>query len=460
MGRLVRELTLVLSFLRRGGGPRAALIAGCSALVSGLLLVALTVVLLTVRSSTEAELLSNLVTDGGVRPGYVFALLLICIAPLALLRQVVRLGTAARERRLAGLRLAGATPAEVRRMAALEVGLPALVGGLAGYVVFAVLRLLFGGFPASRGMLILDSPARRELRLVPVTVGPDWWHVLVVAVAVGVMGALAGAFASRSLVISPLGVSRRTARTAPRPWGLLFLALAAALWEPSMSSTNVLVPFALVGSVIAGLLLLAPWVAYWAARWMASRARRLHVVLAARRLVHDARPAGRAAAAVGAITLVAGAGGALLAELPSASGGDFGHVEAMYTVPMVAGGVVLLAALVLVVFSMTVHGVETLMDRKRSIASLSAMGISNDELERVQRWEVGLVALPMAVIGLLVGSAPFIAYLTINQRGYAWIPVVVDVVTLGVVVIAIRASTRLTRVWLTRAAAPANLRTQ
>lgn len=455
------QVTLMVTFLRRGGGPRAVLIAGSTALVSGLLLVALTVVLFTWRPSPDAELLGNLVRDSGVRGGYVFALLLICIAPLALLRQVVRLGTATRERRLAALRLAGATPSDVRRMGALEVGIPALLGGLTGYVVFAALRLVFGGQAVVEGGMVFDSSVRRELRVVPVTVAPAWWQVLLVALGVGLVGALVGSLGSRSMVVSPFGVSRRMPHTAPRPWGLLFVALAAALWREAAASTaNEVLPFVLVASVVAAILLLAPWVAYLVARAVAVRARRLHVLVAARRLVHDARPAGRAAAAIGAIGLVAGAGGALLADLPSTQGGGFAQVDAMYMVPVALSGVVLLVALVLIVFSMTVHGVEALMERKRSIAALGALGASTQELERVQRWEIGLVALPMAVLGTLAGSAPWVVYLSYDHPSYAWIPMIVDLLTVAMVVAAIYASSLLTRPWLARALGATNLRTE
>ncbi len=219
------------SFLRGGGGPRALLIAACTALVSGLLLVALTVILYGLSPSPEREQVSDLVADGGVRGGYVFALLLICVAPLALLRQVVRLGTATREQRLAALRLAGATPGEVRRLGALEVGLPALVGGLLGYVVFGVLAWLFGGTGGGASGYVADSEVARQLRLVPVSVDPAWWQVLLVALGVALIGVLAGATASRSLLISPLGVSRRAPRSAPRPWGALLLVLAVPLFH-------------------------------------------------------------------------------------------------------------------------------------------------------------------------------------------------------------------------------------
>jgi hypothetical protein len=451
------DLRLVMSFLRRGSGARALLVAGCTALVAGLLLVALTVVLFGANSSREQ--VSGLVEDGGVRGGYVFALLLICLAPLTLLRQVVRLGSATREQRLAALRMAGATPADVRRLGSLEVGLPSLLGGFLGYLVFAFLRAILGGTSGASG----DSELARQLRLVPVTVHPSWWQVVLIAVAVGLIGAVAGATTSRSLLISPLGVSRRAPRTAPRPWAALLLVLAALLLvggtRTSGEALADLYVFGFVTSVLLGLLGLAPWVAYRTARVVAERCSSGPVLIAARRLATDARPAGRAAAAVGAIALVAGAGGSLLADLPSTNeGSGFGGVDPFYTVPMALIGVVLLAALVLVVLSMTVHSVESLMDHRRSVASLAVMGASTEELSRAQRWEVGLVAVPMAVIGVTLGSWPF-GFLFEASNRYAWIPVLVDAVTVVLVCLSVEASTRLTRPWLARAAAPDSLRT-
>jgi hypothetical protein len=461
-GRVRTEMELLVAFLRRGGRPRAVLIAGCTSLVSGLMLVALSVILFSGSSSAEPELVSDLVAQGDLRGGYVFALLLICVAPLALLRQVVRLGTATREQRLAALRLAGATPGEVRRMGAAEVGLPALAGGLLGYLVFVVLRLLFGGsVPDGVSYGVAESEVARQLALVPSTVDLAWWHVVVVAVGVGLIGMLAGASASRSLVISPLGVSRRAPRSAPRPWGVLLLVLAVPLFRLSVSSTSSdLYALAFVATLVVGLLALAPWLAYLVGRAVAGRANSVAVLIAGRRLTTDARSAGRAAAAVGAIALVAGGGGVLLSELPNSyQGGDFGDVEAFYTVPIAVGGVVLLAALLLVIFSMAVHGVESLIDRKRSIAALSALGGSAQDLEAAQRWEVGLVAVPMAVIGVLIGSVPYWVLVGDGSNRYTWIPLLVDCVTVALVWFAVRASSWITRPWLRRAAAPANLRT-
>jgi hypothetical protein len=460
--RLRNDLVLVGAFLR-SGLARAVLVALATSLVSALLLVVVTVLLL--GPGGQSEQLANVVAEPSLRGGYLFAILLICIAPLTLLRQVVRLGTAAREQRLASLRLAGATPSDVRRWGALEVGLPALAGGLLGYPVFLALRAVFGGDPTASPLVVrvgYDEFAR-ELRVIPTSVEPTWWHVLVVAALVGVGGALAGATATRGLIISPVGVSRRAPRSAPRPWGAVLLLLAVVAVVLSLGGPaeghGTLAGIVVVSLMVLGLLALTPWIAYQVGCAVAARASRPHVLMAARRLAGDPRPAGRAAAAIGAIGMVAGAGSALLADLPSTAGGrGFGAVDPMYTVPMMLVAGILVVALVLVVLSLTVHGVESLVDRKRAIASLAALGATHDDLLRVQRWEVGLVAVPVTALGVLIGSVPYVIVAD-RSAAYAWIPLLVDVITVAFAWLAVLASARLTRRWLVHTASPTNLRT-
>ncbi len=474
------ELGLVWSFLRSGGGSRAAVIALCTALVSGLLMVAVTVVMVTWVPAREHEQLSNLVSQGGLRGGYVFALLLICIAPLALLQQVVRLGTASREQRLAALRLAGATTGDVRRLGAIEVGLPALAGGFLGLVVFGLLRVVFGGTPLSGPRTTyVESAVAQQFQLVPTTIHPPWWGLLLIALGVGLLGVCAGAMTSRSLLISPLGVSRRAPRSAPRPWALLLIVVAVALFILAvykLNSVDYLSPgaegrrtiadlclFGALGTFLLGVIALAPWVAYRIGRVVAARASTVPVLLAGRRLATDPRPAGRAAAAVGAIAVVAGGTGATLGGVVSRSnyGGGaevVGRVDPFFAVSLLLVGLMLLAALLLVVFSLAVHGVESLSDHRRSVASLAVLGVSRHELEAAQRWEVGLVAIPMAVIGVCIGSAPMLSFSADNPLT-TWIPLLVDGATVLLVWVAVRASARMTRPWLVRAAAPASLRT-
>ena len=460
--RLRNDAALVAAFVRRDTA-RAALVAVSTAVVSALLLVVVTVLLLDWRRE-QPELLANLVADPGVRGGYLFGLLLICIAPLTLLRQVVRLGTAAREQRLASLRLAGATPADVRRWGALEVGIPALVGGVLGYPLFLALRFGFGGQQTGVPAMARSGydPLAQELRLIPMSVDPAWWHVLAIAALTGVVGAIAGATATRGLTISPVGVSRRAPRSAPRPWGAapMLLAVVALLFDMMTSSTGgTALGVVLVGLLVVGMLTLTPWIAYSVGHAVAARTSQPHVLMAARRLDADPRPAGRAAAAMGAIGMVAGAGGVLASDLPSTAGGrGFGAVDPMYTVPIALVAGILLVAMVLVVLTLTVHGVESLGDRKRSIASLAALGATRGDLLRVQRWEVGLIALPVTALGVLIGSIPYL--MVADWFGpYLWIPLVVNVATVAFAWLVVLAATRITRRWLMNAASPSNLRT-
>ena len=470
------DLVLAGAFLRNGGIGRAILVACCTAMVSGLLFVALAVFLYTVATSAtfggterNAEILGGLINDANVRAGYLTGVLLITLAPLTLLRQVLRLGTAAREQRLAGLRLAGATPADVRRLARMEVGLPAFVGALTGYLVFLGLRAVFGGVPRDDVVFADYDPIFNELRLIPTTVSPAWWHVVLVAMAVGLGGAFAGGAATRRVQVTPLGVSRREPARPPRPWVALclFVLGLAGLGSTVIGGrlgNSTLVGIATVVFVVTGLLLLTPWLAYIAGRFVVARASTAHVLLAGRRLVTDPRPAGRAAAAIGVIGLVAGFGSVIVTDLPSSSGmgRGFRGVEPFYTVPSVLVALVLVLSLALIVFSLAVHGAETLMDRKRAIASLAAAGATEVDLVRAQRWEVGLVAVPVTVAGLVLGTVPALVALSADGTiagAYAWIPVAANLATAGCALLAVLLATTVTRPWLRRAASAANLRT-
>src|SRR5690606_34331846 len=70
----------------------------------------------------------DLLVEPGLRPGVAFGLLLLCIPVLALAGQSARLGAPGRDRRLAQIRLAGATPRQAVAVAVAETGLAALAG--------------------------------------------------------------------------------------------------------------------------------------------------------------------------------------------------------------------------------------------------------------------------------------------------------------------------------------------
>lgn len=426
------------------------LLAACTAVVTGLLLVA--VALLRLPAQPE-ESLFTLVADPGNRGGTAFATALLTLPAWLLLYQAVRLGTAARERRLAALRLAGATPAEVRRLGAFEVGIPAFAGSVLGIGVYALLRGLLGG---DRSEGPLDHYMTGSLSLVPTTVAPAWWQVLLVVAGVTVLGVVVGLRASRWVVVSPLGISRRQAPPPPRPWGLLLLLAAIVMVPVSLvvGSGSEVAGIVLVALAVIGVVSMAPWVAYRVGRFAEPRATSPAMLLAARRLVCEPRPVGRAAAAVGGIALVSGGAAGLAADLVGMDTVDSFYVVSL---ALVAGS--LLAALLVATGTLAVHSVESLLDRKRSIAALTALGTPVEELQRSQRWEATLVAMPMAVVGVLLGSSAVAGLVTPTPLG-ALIMLLNVVITLGLVWLAITIAVRATRPWVVRATAPSNLRTE
>ena len=86
--------------------------------------------------------------DGEASPDVLLSLLagvgvvVLLVPSLVLVASASRLTAARRERRLAALRLAGATPAQVTKMVAAETGLAAVAGAVVGVAVSPVLHSL------------------------------------------------------------------------------------------------------------------------------------------------------------------------------------------------------------------------------------------------------------------------------------------------------------------------------
>ncbi len=465
---------LAASSFRSGGRARALAIAVCTAVTTGLLLVAVSVAQYTATDMVEQTMsggsvvqvhsggmVANLLWDRGVRPGYFFAILLTCVVPLVLLQQVVRLGTAARERRLAALRLAGATPGQVRAIGAWEVGIAAAIGGVLGWPTYLALRTVFGA--GADLSWVVGHEVARELRLVP-TQAPGWWQVAVVVLGVGVLGVAAGALASRKVVVSPLGVSRGIGQAPPRGWlPAVLLTLGIVLCGP------VYAPFfeewwaqpaglAGLALLVLGLLAAPPWVAYRAGSAIADRTSSPALLLASRWLVTDARAAGRAASVLGVIALVSAGASTLLSGLVRDARRNGYGVDSIYSVPIALVFALVMIALVVATFSLVVHDVETLTDRRRSMSSLAAEGVPVQVLERAVRYEVALAAVPTSVLTLVGVGA--VGSLTLARDPVAlMINAALLLATLALIWLSLVASTRLVRPWLRSATDPANLRT-
>jgi hypothetical protein len=209
------------------------------------------------------------------------------IAPVAVfVGTATRLSATRRELRLAALRLVGATPGQVARLAVIEALVATSAGAAGGVLLFAVTRPLIARVP-------LDGTTWWPDAIVPPL--PAALGLLVVVQVVGAAGAL---IAMRRLTISPLGVQRRSVPPPPGasrviPLGLSTIALMVAIWlyrardlPEAVSLTLAALAFA---AVIGSIALAGPWLTGLVGRVLHRVARGAAALLAARRLSDDPR---------------------------------------------------------------------------------------------------------------------------------------------------------------------------
>ncbi len=93
------------------------------------------------------------VAQPGLRVGVVVGAVLLVLPVVLFAFQAVHLGSVARERRLAALRLAGATPGQLRWITAWQTGRAGLVGGVLAGPGYLVLWVLLGLLPGDARLL-------------------------------------------------------------------------------------------------------------------------------------------------------------------------------------------------------------------------------------------------------------------------------------------------------------------
>lgn len=234
---------------------------------------------------------------------------------LAFVTTATRLSAATRERRLATLRLLGATPAQVRLLLATEAGLAAVAGSIAGA----------GLLVAGRQLLPFLLPG--VLMVFPSELSPQPSFVLAVLVAVPVLALVAGLVSLRRVELTPLGVQRRARpprerraglwRLAPLALGFAGLATMVGYRHALSASNHFLLPrLSLAGStllVVVGVIVAGPWVGVVLAGPLARRTRSAGALLGARRLQLEPTSTARIA---GGVAVVAFAATAMLELAP------------------------------------------------------------------------------------------------------------------------------------------------
>ncbi len=197
-----------------------------------------------------------------------------------------RMSAARRELRLAALRLVGATPGQVARLAVVEALVATSIGALGGVLLFFVLRPVVAMIPLNGWTWWPD------------TIMPPLPAAVAVLLLVQVLGAAGALITMRRLTVTPLGVQRRSAAAPPRAWRLIPLGvsvvalLIAVLFyrardlPEAVTLTATGLAFA---AVIASIAFAGPWLTIVVARVMHRRAGSAAALLAARRLGDEPR---------------------------------------------------------------------------------------------------------------------------------------------------------------------------
>ncbi|WP_329004132.1 hypothetical protein OHA18_12085 [Kribbella sp. NBC_00709] len=361
---------------------RVQLATATLALSGALLLGALRVARLGKGELSEA-IYSNYVAESGLRSGLIAILVILAVLTGGLAVQALRLGTAARERRLDALRLAGASSKQLRQLTVADAAMAGLVGGLLAGPAYLLLSLLFGALP--RMARILPGAEVLDAAL--------WIPVVIVMTAAG---ALIGSLLHRDGPVppGPQSVAQRRTGIIAGPV-LIVLGLLSSPYLGYVAST-----IALAGMALFFLSTSAVWI-----RAIGRRLQRSGdpaYLLTGVRLVTDSRPASRICMLLGCCGFLVGT---MANAIASISADDQLHGSAAFYntgFGLTIAGLVLLA---LTAMAALIVGVaDQLVDQRRQFASLTALGVDLHFLRRVIRRQLTAVAAPALASGLLLGT--------------------------------------------------------
>ncbi|GAB2852895.1 hypothetical protein GCM10027176_64520 [Actinoallomurus bryophytorum] len=433
----MRSLLSVTGMLARGGTPaertRRRLMAAGAMLATWFLFGAANV--LALRGHLSEWL--GPASQPGTRGGTAFALVVLVLPVTAFLYQSSRLATADRERRLSALRLAGATPSQVRLLGAAETTRAALIGTVTGAATYLLLQWV-----ARR--LLLDPRSPANVGVPPLLCAAAM--VLVIAAA-----AVSGLLAGRHVVATPLGVTVRANRRPPRPYAIALPVVGLVLITGLRFLGNP-VPLAGVVLLVVGLLFSSSSLVRLSARVTGRRARSAETLLAARALEADARPWGRTLSVVGLAVAVGTITGWAEAEMLM----ERRATEAFWLSSFVLVDLALLVAIAVAASALLVHHAEYFLERGPVLSTLRATGTPEVALRRVLVRQALIASVPVCVVAALMGLYP----LVIGIRIWILWPVTRAVLMAALGILAAVLSAALSRRRLRRTVTPALLRVE
>lgn len=359
-----------------------------------------------------------LLVEPGLRPGVAATFVLVALPVLALAGQCIRLGAPARDRRLAAIRLAGATPREAVLIATAETAAASLFGSVAGLAAYLV----------ARG--VLDRADRFGRRVLPTDVFPPLPVVVILLLLVPVLAAMIGALLMRRVIVTPLGVVRRVRERGPRPWpglliaaGLVLFAVPMREWLHIAESKRVAYLFLGGGAVLtmAGVVLGVGWISHTAGRLLRRYGRGPATLLAGQRLITDPWNGSRTMAAL-LVAVIAGSVALAYRELLATNflyydlyNRMMGHTDgegmgapddpSFYfgAIRLVMVAVGLSAAVAAA--GLLVAVAEGVVARRRTYASLTATGVPRRTLAAALLWQTVTPMIPAVLLALAAGDA-------------------------------------------------------
>ena len=370
---------------------------------------------------------SALLNQGGLHPGVIAALWLLCVPVLVFVGQCSRVGAPARDRRLASLRMAGASPRQVVGVAAAESGLAAGVGSVLGLGVYLVGRQLldqrvsgaFVAYRASNRTSMVDSAAASGLRL-PTDVLPAWWLLVLLIALVPLLATAGAAIALRRTAITPFGVLRHQRTRPPRVLPVVLLVVGVGgtfflglLLRVDVGGAALLLAVAvLLLCTVAGLLLGTAAATRATGLVLASRVRSPALLIAARRMVARPFATSRAGSAVLIAVLVA-AGARMARSSFLAQRVDDGDATAFALLDLALG-----VALVVAAAGLLVAAAEGLVERRRTLAALVAAGTPRGVLARAALAESVLPLVVPVLAAAAVGTTVAFAFFGTTATTY------------------------------------------
>ena len=408
-------------------------------------------VVLTIQGHDE-RYTNNLLQEPGLRPGVAFGCWLLLIPVLVFIGMCTRVCAERRERRYATFRLAGATPSQVRLIAAAETGLATLLGAVVG----------LGGFLAVRAVLAARVGDEDRLTL-PVGEPFPWGPALFFCLLMPVVAGVAGALALRGVVVGPLGVARRHRRPRPAGWPALLLlggpiavVIGDRLADGAIGGSGRVLLVLGVAATCVGLLLASAWLAAVGGRLVARVTGRPALLIAARRLEADPGGQSWAISSVVVCAFFASATAVFKADTLATQPDDQFYARSFELVNL---GI--LVAVIVAAAGLLVGIAESILERRRSLAALVATGTPIGTLRRAVLLQGLLPLVPAMLLATALGAGCVFALLgSTGDDGTTRTPLPLADLTLVVAVgiAASLAATALSLPFLHRGVRPSELR--